>query len=194
MQQKLQWVKNSTCLTRVDLGTFYPKPTCVYPRGMAHIDKPFISCLRKVKVSHTYSLPDESCPESLYNAPSSLMLPFKPRCVTPYWLLKLRLWKLKCQFFSTSIPKALPRPFTQPHFAFRFFREKARRALQLVACHSVLHIYDFPNHRRWGSILPLYLQDEGISGTPFLVVGLGKASLWVLSLSSYVVNLCYGNT
>ena len=74
-------------------------------------------------------------------------------CVTAYWLLKLRVWKLKRQLFDTSIPKALPRPFTQPHFAFCFFREKARRALELVARHSVLQVYVFPNHRRWGSVL-----------------------------------------
>ena len=60
----------------------YARPTCVCPRGMGRFDKSFISCLRKIKVSHTYSLPDESSPENLYNAPSSLMLPFKP-CVLP---------------------------------------------------------------------------------------------------------------
>ena len=113
----------------LDLGRsryIYPKPTCVCPRGMARVD---ISCLRKLKVSHTYSLPDESSPENLYNAPSSLMLPFKPCCVTPYWLLKLRLWKLKHQLLSTSIPKPLPRPFTQPHFAFCFFQGESKKSI-----------------------------------------------------------------
>lgn len=124
MQQKRQWVKNFTCLTQVDLSTFYPKPTCVCPRGMARFDKSFISCLRKVKVSHTYSLPDESSPENLYNAPSSLMLPFKPCCVNPYWLLKLRLWKLKRQLFGISIPKLSHVPSHNPTLLFVFSGRK----------------------------------------------------------------------
>lgn len=153
MQQKDQWVKNSTCLTQVDLGTFYPKPTCVCPRGMARVDKSFISCLIKVQVSHTYSLSDENCPKKPLQCSLLTYASIQTMCVTPYWLLQLRLWKLKHQLFHTSIPRALPHPFTQPHFAFCFFGEKARKALELVARHSVLQVYVFPNHRRWGSVL-----------------------------------------
>lgn len=56
------------------LDIFYPKPTCVHvlEGGMVHVNKLFFSFSRKVKVSHTYSLPGETCPERLYNAPSSL--------------------------------------------------------------------------------------------------------------------------
>lgn len=83
----------------------------------------FFSFSRKVKVSHTYSLPGEMCPERLYNAlsPYYVILPFEACCYYyPILAIQVNTARLAVPAFQHSITKAFQNAFTHPRFAFSF--------------------------------------------------------------------------